>query len=306
MREFAKLHCSMSDDPDFNALGPDAQLVYFRLTIRPQLSRVGVTNLAPGLLAAQTSLLIDRVERALDELDRARFIVCDYMTGELLVRAKLRHSGYSNGKHETGALAEAGLILSARIRDAVITEAGRMGWDWTHLLPAQSPPCIQPTEAVSDTQSDTQPEALSDSALSESLNSESLNSESEKIGRDPGPDPPLDIDRDAELFAALWADYPRRVDRGAALKAYRALRRRHPATPPDSIHDAVRHYAAAMKAQARAPAAVKHAATFLGPTDPWLEYVAGDPEPNAHRSNSHRLDPFDALIAQARQQEATP
>lgn len=185
-REFAKLHCSMSDDPDFNALTAEAQLVYFRLTIRPQLSRVGVTTAAPALVASQTGLDAAAVAEALDELDRARFVIIDADTGELLVRAKLRYSGYSNSKHETGALAEADLVLSALIRQALVVEARRIGWDWTHL----SPTSPQAGLAVPDTQSDTQPEALSDSALSDSLSSELCISEplkSEEIGRAPQP-----------------------------------------------------------------------------------------------------------------------
>lgn len=291
-REFAMLRCSMSDDPDFNGLSPEAQLVYLRLTIRPQLSMVGITPAAPGVISTQTGLPLPQVNTALNELAAARFVVTDPDTAELLVRAKLRCSGYGNRKHESGARDDAGQILSLPILRVVVAEAARLGWDWHDLLPDE--PAAAPTsdnpalqslpDSHSDRNSDTHSGSLSDRDLSGvcTLYSESLNSESEEIGRDlaePGPDPPLDVDRDAEHFAALWPDYPRRIDRGAALKAYRALRKRRPDVDPADIHTAVRHYAAAMAAQARAPNRIKHAATFLGPTDPWAEYLNGDPEP---------------------------
>lgn len=285
-REFAMLRCSMSDDPDFNDLTPDAQLVYFRLTIRPQLSMVGITPTAPGVIAAQTGLNPDRIGAALAELETARFVVTDTDTAELLVRAKLRCSGYGNVKHASGARDDASRILSVPILRVVVAEAARLGWDWTDLLPdlPDEPPSTARVSASpqvdshSDRNSDSHSGSLSDRDLSDvcSLMSESLTSESEKIGRDP--DPPPDLDRIDADFADAWRLYPRKVDRGAAAKAYRALRRRRPNITAAQLTDAVGHYATAMATQARAPTKIKHGATFFGPGDPWAEYLDGDAE----------------------------
>ena len=297
-RSFAKLHCSMSDDPDFNRLTPDAQLVYFRLTIRPQLSRVGVTNAAPGLIASQTGIDQARVTEALHELDHARFIILDLDTGELLVRAKLRHSGYSNDKHETGALNEAQLVLSRRIIEVLVVEAGRMGWDWTHL--ASPPPDTQ-----SDTQSDTEPDIEPDRALSDSLHSESLNSaENGRAAKRNGlatakarpPDPVWDA------LETEFGSVTNKVDRGRRNAAAKLLRETLTckAVPPEQHHDAVRQLCEAYRAKYRDAACTPNA--VASNADLLIAHIQGRNRP-APASRDRGMDDI-AALEQLRQQLA--
>lgn len=73
-------------------------------------------------------------------------------------------------------------------------------------------------------------------------------------------------------FDALWDEYPVKLDKGAAYKAYKARRKERHTT--EAMRAAVRNYAAYARAS---PLRVKHGSTFLGPTRPFLEWVDGIP-----------------------------
>jgi hypothetical protein len=74
---------------------------------------------------------------------------------------------------------------------------------------------------------------------------------------------------DAE-FDALWVDYPRKVARKAAAKAYAARRRE--GVPAEDLALAVKHYAAAMDGQEER--FIMHGSTFFGPNERWKDYLA--------------------------------
>jgi len=77
-------------------------------------------------------------------------------------------------------------------------------------------------------------------------------------------------------FEAFWAVYPRRVDKGAAWRAWRArLREGH---TPGELISAARHYAEAVEEMGVDVQFRKHPATFLGPGRPFVEWVSGVPE----------------------------
>lgn len=77
-------------------------------------------------------------------------------------------------------------------------------------------------------------------------------------------------------FEAFWEVYPRRVDKGAAWRAWRArMREGH---TPDEMLSAARHYAEAVEELGVEVQYRKHPATFLGPGRPFVEWVSGVPE----------------------------
>jgi hypothetical protein len=90
-RTEARVLVSIWSDPDFRALGPDAQWAYMFLLSQPDLAHTGIIALrvrrwaqsADGMTAA-------RLSEALRALERARFIVADRDTEELLVRSFIR------------------------------------------------------------------------------------------------------------------------------------------------------------------------------------------------------------------------
>lgn len=77
-------------------------------------------------------------------------------------------------------------------------------------------------------------------------------------------------------FVSFWEHYPRHRDRGAALRAWRARIRQ--GADPQQLIAAAQHYADHVRIAGRAPDYVKHGATFLGPAEPWRDYVDGIPD----------------------------
>jgi hypothetical protein len=75
-------------------------------------------------------------------------------------------------------------------------------------------------------------------------------------------------------FDEVWAEYPRKLNRGRALAAYVARRRAGVAHA--DLLAATRNYAKSVAGQELT--FVKHAGTFFGPAEPFLDYVAGPPE----------------------------
>ena len=78
----------------------------------------------------------------------------------------------------------------------------------------------------------------------------------------------------SDEFEEFWSAYPRRVDKGAAFKAWQArLKEGH---KPEDMIAAAKNYARAMEHTEMKFR--KHPTTFLGPARPFLEWVQGTPE----------------------------
>lgn len=75
-------------------------------------------------------------------------------------------------------------------------------------------------------------------------------------------------------FDAIWARYPRKLNRAGALKAFIARRREGIAA--EELAAAVRHYAESRRGED--PSFAMHGATFFGPNERWRDYVQGVPE----------------------------
>lgn len=76
-------------------------------------------------------------------------------------------------------------------------------------------------------------------------------------------------------FLTMWADYPLKVERKAAWRAWKAAVRK--GVPIADLTRAGQHYATYCQ-QAGTPAPyIKHGATFFGRDDPWRDWVDGVP-----------------------------
>ena len=106
----------------------------------------------------------------------------------------------------------------------------------------------------------------------------------EKVGKTRKP---KDASFQAE-FDAFWVAYPRRLDIGRAREKYSA-RRREGVTPAD-LQAAAGHYADECRREAREPKFILHAATFLGPSGRWQEFVTV-PEPEEAQRQAPELEP---------------
>lgn len=72
-------------------------------------------------------------------------------------------------------------------------------------------------------------------------------------------------------FEELWKVYPRKVDKAAAYKQYRA--RLNSGYTEDELFNAVSNYAEECKKERREENYIKHAKTFLGVNTPFVDYL---------------------------------
>lgn len=87
-------------------------------------------------------------------------------------------------------------------------------------------------------------------------------------------------------FEQFWTLYPRKLEKRAAYKAWRA--RIKAGVPPASLIAAAEHYAAHCAASGKPPEYVKHAKTFLGPSGSYEDWVEGAPEAVQERASPGR------------------
>lgn len=80
-------------------------------------------------------------------------------------------------------------------------------------------------------------------------------------------------------FEKTWVEYPRKVSKKAALKAY--IARRRAGVSADDLHTATVNYARSVAGQE--PRYVKHGATFYGPDEHWRDFLEAVDESKAPR-----------------------
>jgi hypothetical protein len=127
-RTHGRLKVSIWDDPDFIAMKRDEQHAYFLLMSNKGLSRCGVIDFIPSRFESLAADLTDaKFRAAVAGLQRARFVVVDKRTQELLLRSHVRHDGVfdrANMGKAVGTAYEA--VVSRPIRQAIGDELARL------------------------------------------------------------------------------------------------------------------------------------------------------------------------------------
>jgi hypothetical protein len=130
-RGHGRILASIWDDDDFLALDEREQRMYLFLISQPNLNHAGLLDLtlrrwsrkARGLNSAE-------VEKLLQALEAARFIVVDDDTEELLIRSFIRNDGVWRMPKVMGAMVSGALeISSRRLRRALLAEVDRIPVD---------------------------------------------------------------------------------------------------------------------------------------------------------------------------------
>jgi hypothetical protein len=127
-RDHARFYTSIwAPGSDFRALDQAGQHAYMTLCSQERLSYAGVLDYFPGRLSELTAGVTEKhVEAAVKRLERARYVVVDRRTAELLVRSYVRHDGVFDRTNMGKAVGTAvNRIVSTRIRDAVLREIAR-------------------------------------------------------------------------------------------------------------------------------------------------------------------------------------
>lgn len=127
-RNHARIFTAIWKDPDFRRLDQNAQHAYLTLVSQEALSYCGRLDYIPSRVADLTEgLTAARVRAAMRSLERARYVVIDHKTHELLVRSFIRHDGVLKRRNMGNAVARAlGLVISQHIREAILTELARL------------------------------------------------------------------------------------------------------------------------------------------------------------------------------------
>ncbi|MEV7975368.1 hypothetical protein [Streptomyces sp. NPDC086519] len=130
-RGHGRILTSIWEDPDFLALDEKEQRLYLFLISQPNLNHAGLLDLtlrrwsrkARGLTSAE-------LEKLLQRLEEARFIVMDDDTEELLIRSFVRNDGVWRMPKVMGSMVSGALeISSRRLRTALLAEMDRIPLD---------------------------------------------------------------------------------------------------------------------------------------------------------------------------------
>lgn len=134
----ARIYSAIWADADWRKLDQPAQHTYWMLTSHPDLSYCGVLDFIPGRLTDCASGLTDsKINSAVRALERARYVVVDRRTRELLVRSYIRHDNILARRNMGHACGRAlGDVHSSMLREAILHElarlwcedTGREGW----------------------------------------------------------------------------------------------------------------------------------------------------------------------------------
>lgn len=126
-RDHARIQVSIWSDPDFRALGADAQRMYLVILSQARLTYCGALDYLPSRLAVLADdETADSVETAVKRLEDARYVVVDRDTHELLIRTFVRHDGLLGSPNVTKAmLKDRATLLSEPLRHVLDDELRR-------------------------------------------------------------------------------------------------------------------------------------------------------------------------------------
>lgn len=144
-RGHGRILTSIWDDADFLALDEREQRLYLFLISQPNLNHAGLLDLtlrrwsrkARGLTSAE-------LEKTLQALEAARFIVMDDDTEELLIRSFIRNDGVWKQPKVMGAMVSGAMEISSwRLRSALLAEMDRIPLDELSDEPGARGPSIR-------------------------------------------------------------------------------------------------------------------------------------------------------------------
>lgn len=127
-RDHARMQIAIWRDGDWRKLDQAAQHTYWMLTSHEDLSYCGHIDYLPGRwLDLAAGLTIAKLKASIRTLERARYVVVDRKTTELLVRSFIRHDKILARRNMGNACARAlGSVHSSALRDVILHELARL------------------------------------------------------------------------------------------------------------------------------------------------------------------------------------
>lgn len=254
--EFGKIFKRAWGDTDFKRLATGEQLLYFKLISQPDISLAGVLTYAPNRWSGQTAgLSVADIERGCQALVAKDYIIVDLDTQEVLVRSYIRNDlGWRSPRTMVGVANAVGRVLSPLLRGVISRELTRLDTsslstvvnektnrstrevvesairgvlDQFPPLDTVSRPAL---DGVFDTASEGVSEGVSATRPHTTANANAKATAGAGAGADlfcsSGADAPSKRASIDDEFADWYANYPRKVGKGQALKAYRAARKK--------------------------------------------------------------------------------
>lgn len=219
-RSYGQIKVDIWRNPDFLDRSPQAQRLYLYLTTQPKLSFSGVLSWRPRFAAtASRGLTVDEIEEAADELADAAFIVVDEHTEELLVRSFIRHDELLKSPNMTKAMmSDWRAIDSDTLRGVVAFEVQRLAEEDPSLnglknaAEALEATPIDPSTALAKRVPETLPERDAEQTQTQPhTQTHSQRAEAQAAI--------------AAEFTQWYADYPKKVAKPEALKAFTKARK---------------------------------------------------------------------------------
>ncbi|WP_102157687.1 hypothetical protein [Zhihengliuella halotolerans] len=157
-RTYAKTSVTIWGDDDFMDLSMPAQWLYWHLLSQPKLSHCGVLDWRPRRIVPKSSTLnLETVEAAAEELEEGLYIIVDRDTEEVLVRSYMRNDGLLTQRNMGVAVAKAHAEVSSRtIRGVVVHEVKRLHHEnptwtsWGGLADVLKKASVDPSELVAE------------------------------------------------------------------------------------------------------------------------------------------------------------
>ncbi|MFJ2630902.1 hypothetical protein ACIO6U_02920 [Streptomyces sp. NPDC087422] len=139
-RGHGRILTSIWEDADFLALDERGQRLYLFLISQPNLNHAGLLDLTLRRWARKASgLTVAELEERIAELAKARFVVVDEGTEELLIRSFVRNDGVWRMPKVMGAMVSGALeISSPALRRALLDEMGRVPLDELSAEPTKT------------------------------------------------------------------------------------------------------------------------------------------------------------------------
>jgi hypothetical protein len=127
-RDHARIKTAIWDDPDWRRLDQSAQHTYWMLTSHKDVSYCGHIDYLPGRWTELCAGLTEaKLKSSVRTLERAKYLVVDRQTHELLIRSFIRHDKLLARRNMGHACARAiGSLHSQQLRDAVLHELARL------------------------------------------------------------------------------------------------------------------------------------------------------------------------------------
>lgn len=240
-RKFGSVNVEMWNDPEFRALPPAAQHLYLMLWTAPDLSFCGVHDWRPGRLTKLSRGFTEEHTRVVaDCLVAHHFLVIDKETEEVLVRSWVRFDELLKQPRLAVSYAHAyAATYSETLRAVMVHELKKMREMWPTLTcwsdDRVASLLTHPAVSAKDlpTVADPFGDGFGDGLALGLPQSQGKVWASVSAPPTPAPTPTPTTNTGnaaatyvASDFDVWWADWPRKVDKGHALKAYKAARKK--------------------------------------------------------------------------------